>query len=110
MKSPKEGTGKRSAIGRKRWAIAEGYIPDASSGAAPAMTGSFGFEASHDDVSVQCGERLLLPEVRRADPGTLLLADGFSCREQILQATGRTPLRLAQALQRALQMARGETR
>jgi Fe-S oxidoreductase len=72
------------------------------------MAGSFGFEASHYDVSVRCGERVLLPEVRRADPGTLIVADGFSCREQILQGTGRKALHLAQVLQKALHQTRGE--
>jgi Fe-S oxidoreductase len=72
------------------------------------MAGSFGFEASHYDVSVRCGERVLLPEVRRADPSTLIVADGFSCREQILQGTGRKALHLAQVLQKALHQTRGE--
>jgi Fe-S oxidoreductase len=53
------------------------------------MAGSFGFEREHYDISVRVGERVLLPEVRRAPADTLIVADGFSCREQILQTTGR---------------------
>src|SRR5262249_50760205 len=53
------------------------------------MAGSFGFEARHYDVSMAVGERALLPAVRRAAADTLIIADGFSCREQIAQATGR---------------------
>ncbi|HEV2855014.1 MAG TPA: FAD-binding and (Fe-S)-binding domain-containing protein [Thermoanaerobaculia bacterium] len=66
------------------------------------MAGAFGFEKDHYEVSIACGERVLLPAVRAAGPETLLLTDGFSCREQIAQATGRRAHHLAEALQRAL--------
>jgi FAD/FMN-containing dehydrogenase/Fe-S oxidoreductase len=66
------------------------------------MAGSFGFEKDKYDVSIACGERVLLPAVREAAADTLIIADGFSCREQILQTTGRSPLHLAQVLQMAL--------
>ncbi|MGE5468707.1 MAG: FAD-binding and (Fe-S)-binding domain-containing protein, partial [Ignavibacteria bacterium] len=62
------------------------------------MAGSFGFEESKYEVSMRCAERVLLPEVRAADPDTLIVADGYSCREQIVQATERQPLHLAQVL------------
>ncbi|MBV8692268.1 MAG: FAD-binding oxidoreductase [Actinobacteria bacterium] len=66
------------------------------------MAGSFGFEAGdHYDVAMKAGERVVLPAVRDAAPDTLVVADGFSCREQIRQGTGRTPLHLAQVLDRA---------
>jgi FAD/FMN-containing dehydrogenase/Fe-S oxidoreductase len=70
-------------------------VPDAG---CCGMAGAFGFEESHYDVSIDIGERLLLPEVRKCAPGTLIVADGFSCREQIAQATGRRPLHLAEVL------------
>ena len=66
------------------------------------MAGAFGFEKNHYDVSVACGERMLLPEVRRAAKDTLIIADGFSCREQIRQLTDRRALHTAQALQMAI--------
>ncbi|MGB7478910.1 MAG: FAD-binding and (Fe-S)-binding domain-containing protein [Burkholderiaceae bacterium] len=66
------------------------------------MAGSFGFERDKYEVSMRCAERVLLPAVRAAGTETLLIADGFSCREQIAQATGRRPLHLAQVLQMAL--------
>ncbi len=66
------------------------------------MAGSFGFEADKYDVSVAVGERVLLPAVRQADDDTLIIADGFSCREQIAELTGRGALHLAQVLQMAL--------
>ncbi|MGI8689197.1 MAG: (Fe-S)-binding protein [Thermomicrobiales bacterium] len=52
------------------------------------MAGAFGFErGDHYDVSIKAGERVLLPAVRNAAPETLIVADGFSCREQIAQTT-----------------------
>jgi FAD/FMN-containing dehydrogenase/Fe-S oxidoreductase len=66
------------------------------------MAGSFGFEAAKYDVSMACGERVLLPAVRGSAPDTLIIADGFSCREQIVQSTGRQVSHLAEVLQRAI--------
>ena len=67
------------------------------------MAGAFGFEkGEHYDVSIKCGERVLLPKVREADKTTLLIADGFSCREQISQTTNRHALHLAQVIKMAL--------
>ena len=59
------------------------------------MAGSFGFEADHYDVSVAIGERRLLPAVRQCSPDTLVIADGFSCREQIAGLTDRGALHLS---------------
>jgi Fe-S oxidoreductase len=66
------------------------------------MAGAFGFEAEHYAVSVAAAERALLPAVRAASPETLVLADGFSCREQIFQLTGRRALHLAEAARDSL--------
>ncbi|HEY1663545.1 MAG TPA: FAD-linked oxidase C-terminal domain-containing protein [Verrucomicrobiae bacterium] len=66
------------------------------------MAGSFGFEIDHYEVSVRCGERVLLPTVRQADADTLLIADGFSCREQIEQLADRRALHTAEVVARAL--------
>jgi Fe-S oxidoreductase len=66
------------------------------------MAGAFGFERDHYEVSIACGERVLLPAVREAGPETLILADGFSCREQIAQVTGRRARHLVEALAEAL--------
>lgn len=66
------------------------------------MAGSFGFEAGKYDVSLGAGERALLPAVRQADKETLIIANGFSCREQIAQTTDREALHLAQVMQMAL--------
>ena len=66
------------------------------------MAGSFGFEKDHYDVSIKVGERVLLPAVREAAEDTLIIADGFSCREQIAQTTDRRALHLAQVIQMAM--------
>lgn len=67
------------------------------------MAGAFGFERGvHYEVSIKAGERVLLPAVRRTAPETLIVADGFSCREQIAQATDRRALHLAHVIQLAL--------
>ncbi|MBV9341427.1 MAG: 4Fe-4S dicluster domain-containing protein, partial [Acidobacteria bacterium] len=62
------------------------------------MAGSFGFEKEKYDLSVKIGERVLLPEVRRAGLRTLIVADGFSCKEQIEQQTNRRALHLAEVM------------
>ncbi|WP_111719277.1 FAD-binding and (Fe-S)-binding domain-containing protein [Homoserinimonas sp. OAct 916] len=67
------------------------------------LAGNFGFEAGHLEVSMACAETELLPAVRAADPGALVLADGFSCRTQIEQAgVGRQGVHLAEVLAAAL--------
>lgn len=68
------------------------------------MAGGFGYEkGEHYEVSIKAGERVLLPAVRAAKKNTIILADGFSCREQIEQETQRKGMHLAQVLQMALQ-------
>jgi len=62
------------------------------------MAGAFGFEKDHYDISVKIGEKVLLPAVRNADRETLIITDGFSCREQILQLSNRPSLHLAEVL------------
>ncbi|MEO8164059.1 MAG: FAD-linked oxidase C-terminal domain-containing protein [Betaproteobacteria bacterium] len=66
------------------------------------MAGSFGYEAEHFDVSMTMAEAALLPAVRNAKPDTMIIADGTSCRHQILEGSGRQALHVAQVLQRSL--------
>ncbi len=66
------------------------------------MAGGFGFEEGHYDVSLQVGERGLLPDVRSAAKETIVVADGFSCREQIAQTTDRLALHPAEILKMAI--------
>ncbi|MEU4214165.1 FAD-linked oxidase C-terminal domain-containing protein [Actinoplanes sp. NPDC026623] len=64
------------------------------------LAGNFGFEQGHYEVSEACAERVLLPAVRDADPGDVILADGFSCRTQVQQSDsgGRRGVHLAELL------------
>lgn len=57
------------------------------------MAGSFGYEKEHYDFSLQVGEQVLFPAVRKAvaeNPEVIIAAPGTSCREQIKHGTGRT--------------------
>ena len=64
------------------------------------MAGSFGFEAGHFEVSKAVGERVLLPAARAAADATIV-ADGFSCREQVLQLAGKRSKHIAEILREA---------
>ena len=66
------------------------------------MAGSFGFERDKYEISAAIGELELLPAVRSAPADWLIIADGFSCREQIGQMTDRRAFHLAEVLQMAL--------
>ncbi|MHA6804082.1 FAD-binding and (Fe-S)-binding domain-containing protein [Salinifilum ghardaiensis] len=67
------------------------------------LAGNFGFERGHYDVSVACAEQALLPAVRAAEPGTRVIADGFSCRTQLRQSAGVEPDHLASLVARAVE-------
>ncbi len=66
------------------------------------MAGSFGFEASHYDLSMAMAEAALLPAIRSADADALIVADGTSCRHQIRDGAQRDSLHVARVLQMAL--------
>ncbi len=66
------------------------------------MAGSFGFDKKKYEVSMAIGERVLLPKVRAAQADTLIVTNGYSCREQIEQGAGRKALHLAEVLQMAI--------
>lgn len=66
------------------------------------MAGTFGFNEAHYDLSMKIGEGKLLPLVRQASEHAIVVTNGFSCRKQIEQGAGRTPLHIAQLAQRAL--------
>ncbi|WP_371131504.1 FAD-binding and (Fe-S)-binding domain-containing protein [Streptomyces sp. Ag109_O5-10] len=66
------------------------------------LAGNFGFEKGHFEVSRTCAEEQLLPAVREAEPGTVVLADGFSCRTQLEQLAGVRGRHLAEVLAQAL--------
>jgi FAD/FMN-containing dehydrogenase/Fe-S oxidoreductase len=66
------------------------------------MAGAFGFERQHFDIAMKCGERVLLPAVRKAARSSFIITDGFSCREQIQQTTDREAMHLAEIIHLAM--------
>jgi len=64
------------------------------------LAGNFGVQRGHYEVSVAVAQAALLPAVRSAPPGTVVLADGFSCRTQLADLAGIRGLHLAQLLSR----------
>jgi FAD/FMN-containing dehydrogenase/Fe-S oxidoreductase len=62
------------------------------------LAGNFGMEKGHYEVSVAVAENALLPALRAAEPGTVFLADGYSCRTQAEQLAGARGVHLAQLL------------
>ncbi|MEU1511947.1 FAD-binding and (Fe-S)-binding domain-containing protein [Streptomyces sp. NPDC005811] len=72
------------------------------SGGCCGLAGDFGFEKGHFEVSVACAQEQLLPAVRQSPPGTVVLADGYSCRTQLDQLAGVRARHLAEVLADAL--------
>jgi Fe-S oxidoreductase len=70
------------------------------------MAGAFGYAAETHDVSLAMGELSLLPTLRQAPPRTVIAADGFSCRHQIRDGTGREALHVARVLRDAMRAGR----
>jgi Fe-S oxidoreductase len=66
------------------------------------MAGAFGYGADTFEISMAMGELSLLPAVRAAAPNTLIVADGFSCRHQIRDGTGRQPRHVVSILNEAI--------
>ncbi|MER5752974.1 FAD-binding and (Fe-S)-binding domain-containing protein [Streptomyces sp. NPDC002088] len=85
----------------RRLRTAAGLTGDLSGGCC-GLAGNFGFERGHYEVSTACAEDQLLPSVRDAEPGTVVLADGFSCRTQLEQLAGVRGRHLAEVLAEAL--------
>jgi Fe-S oxidoreductase len=70
--------------------LPENYKVDEIKSGCCGMAGSFGYEKEHYDLSMKVGELVLFPAVRAAGAETLIAAPGTSCRNQILDGTGRT--------------------
>lgn len=67
------------------------------------MAGSFGFEKAHYDISMSVAELGLFPAIRQAPTDTYIVADGFSCRTQIEEGTGRHALHMGELILTALE-------
>jgi Fe-S oxidoreductase len=66
------------------------------------MAGSFGYEAEHFDASMRMAEASLLPKVREAGLATTIVADGTSCRHQIVDLTNALPKHMAELIAEAI--------
>ncbi|MFY8113140.1 MAG: FAD-binding and (Fe-S)-binding domain-containing protein [Rhabdaerophilum sp.] len=66
------------------------------------MAGSFGYQSETIDVSLAMAELSLLPAVRKAAPEAIIVADGTSCRHQIVDGTSREALHVVRLLDKAL--------
>jgi FAD/FMN-containing dehydrogenase/Fe-S oxidoreductase len=66
------------------------------------MAGAFGYGTDTYDVSMQMAEASLLPAVRGADQNTIVVADGTSCRLQILDGAGRDAVHVARVMAKSL--------
>jgi len=87
---------------KKILSIPENYQVEIIPSGCCGMAGSFGFEKEHYNVSMQIGELVLFPAVRKADQNTIIAAAGTSCRHQIKDGTGIKALHPAQILKNAL--------
>ncbi len=83
-------------------ALVDGIETETVESSCCGMAGAFGYGAATYDTSVAMAELSLLPAVRKARPETVIAADGFSCRHQIRDGTGRSAHHVARVLRRAL--------
>jgi FAD/FMN-containing dehydrogenase/Fe-S oxidoreductase len=68
------------------------------------MAGAFGYQAETLAVSKAMAELALLPAVRKAEPDTIVVADGTSCRHQITDGTTHVPMHAARVLASQLRL------
>lgn len=82
--------------------LPENYQVDVIPSGCCGMAGSFGYEKEHYNLSMQIGELVLLPTVRKQPADTIIAAPGTSCRHQIKDGTGRKALHPVEVLYDAL--------
>ena len=89
------------AVG-KTLKLVEGLKVETVESSCCGMAGAFGYRADTYETSIAMGELSLLPAVRKAAPATVIAADGFSCRHQIHDGTGRSARHVARILAAAM--------
>ncbi len=87
---------------QKVLSLPENYSVEVIPSGCCGMAGSFGYEKEHYELSMQIGDLVLFPAVKKAEENTLLAAPGTSCRHQIKDGTGKKALHPAEILWRAL--------
>ena len=90
------------ALSVKMLSLPENYKVDVIPSGCCGMAGSFGYEKEHYDISMQIGELVLLPTVRKQPHDVIIAAPGTSCRHQIKDGTGRKALHTVEVLYDAL--------
>ena len=93
---------------RKLWALIEGLKVETVESSCCGMAGAFGYGADTHEASMAMAELSLLPAVRKAAADTIIAADGFSCRHQIADGSGRQAVHIAILLLKALPLAGDE--
>ena len=93
-----------SSVNYSAWLLGlpENYSVEVIPSGCCGMAGSFGYETAHYTVSMQVGELVLFPAVRKAKPDTIIAAVGTSCRHQIMDGTKRKGLHPVEVLYDAL--------
>jgi len=66
------------------------------------MAGAFGYSKETYKISNEMAEKNLLPQIRQAEKGTILIADGTSCRSQIVDGTHKNAIHVARLLDKQL--------
>jgi FAD/FMN-containing dehydrogenase/Fe-S oxidoreductase len=87
---------------KKTLALAPGLQVEEADAGCCGMAGGFGYRTETLQTSLAMAEQALFPAIRRTEPDTLIVADGFSCRQQINSGAGRTALHTAVVLKLAL--------
>ena len=87
---------------KKMLSLPENYTVQLIPSGCCGMAGSFGYEKEHYDISMQIGELVLFPAVRKQPEEVIIAAPGTSCRHQIHDGTGRKALHPAEILWDAL--------
>jgi Fe-S oxidoreductase len=87
---------------KKMLSLPENYTMHLIPSGCCGMAGSFGYEKEHYAVSMQIGELVLFPTVRKQPEDVIIAAPGTSCRHQIKDGTGRKALHPVEILYEAL--------
>ncbi len=87
---------------RKVLALPKNYVVEEVDSGCCGMAGTFGYEKEHYDISMRIGGMRLFPAVRAEDPDSVIVAPGTSCRQQIVDGTGRKAKHPAEVLRDAL--------
>lgn len=86
----------------KLLSLPENYTVEIIPSGCCGMAGSFGYEKEHYELSMQIGELVLFPTIRKQDNDTIIAAPGTSCRHQIKDGTGRKAMHTVEVLYDAL--------